>query len=165
MAESSPETAPSGIPSRWGRRRLIVVAAVVAVVVVAVLALAYLPLESTASAKTISTSRSSCGGQVPCPVGAAEFAVGDGRYARLTGAWESNASLGGIIVTINNGPSSQACAVCSDMLYTSIASNSSAPLSGSFDVSGFGPFHVSVDPIGIGSQTTNFQITIDSAVI
>ncbi len=130
------------------------------VVVIVALILTYVPLESTALTKTADTN--DCGDSSPCPEVAVEFTVGDSRFATLTGTWVSSSTGEDILVTINNGPSDQACTLCSDLLYTSL---SSTLPTGSFDVSGHGPFHVSVSQIGFVAQTTSVQGTLDSTVI
>jgi hypothetical protein len=142
-------------------RKAAIAGAVVAVLVVVVLILLYVPLEPTSSQTTADTSRH-CGATVTCPASPFEFTVGDGRYATLTGTWISNGTGDDVLVTINNGASSTPCALCSGQLYSS---NGSGLPTGSFDVNGYGPFHISVEPLANGDQATMFQITLDSAVI
>jgi hypothetical protein len=141
------------------RRSIWVIAGVVAVVVVVVLVLLFLPLEQSTFTQSISTR--GCPGLSPCSTEALEYSVGDGRYATLTGNWLTNASGSDVVITVNNGASTQACALCSNLLYSS--AGSTLP-TGSFDVSGFGPFHISVNQIGSSAQTTVVSGTLDSSV-
>jgi hypothetical protein len=148
-----------GPPKR--RRLIVIVIAVIVIVLVVTLALLYVPLESTTFAQTAETK--DCSGSLgPCPTMAIEYTVGDGKYATLTGTWVTNVSGDNVFVTINNGPESGACALCADSLYSS---EGSMALTGSFDVSGSGAFHISVNQIGFDSATTTVQGTVDSAVL
>lgn len=135
---------------------------VVAVVVILTLALIliYLPLEPTSFFRTADTAE--CGTVSPCGSTAVEFTLGDRRYSALTGTWMSNATAGDVEVTINNGPSNESCLLCSGLLYSSLLSIFP---SGSFDVSGNGPFHVSITQLGFSPASTTVQGTVDSAVI
>lgn len=143
-------------------KRRTVLGIVVAVVVLVSLAilLVYLPVESTSFTQDSSTT--ACAAAGPCDATDVEFTLGDHRFATLSGTWMSNSTVGDIIVTINNGPSNQACLLCSGQLYSSLLSIFP---SGSFDVSGFGPFHVSVNQVGSSAATTTVQGTVDSAVL
>ncbi|MGA8303826.1 MAG: hypothetical protein WA691_10030 [Thermoplasmata archaeon] len=143
---------------RSGRRTAAIVAAVIVVLVILALVLIYVPLESSTFQQTVNTS-------LVCPVSLctqnnAVYTLGDDRYAVLTGTWSTNATGQGEIVTINNGGSDQPCSHCSDQLYSANDS-----LAGSFDVSGYGPFHFSVLPQHPGAEATVFQGTVDVAVI
>lgn len=142
------------------RRTIWAISAVVSAIIVVVLVLLFLPLESASISQTISTK--SCTGLSPCSTQMIEFQVGDSRYATLTGDWLTSVNGSDVIITINNGPSSQPCSLCSDLLYSSLGSTTQT---GSFDVSGSGPFHVSVNQIGDTSQTTIVSGTLDSAVV
>jgi hypothetical protein len=144
--------------SSTGRKIGIVIAIVVIFVV---LILLFVPLEPTSDRATGLTAEH-CAGVGSCPVAAYELTVGDGRYATLSGSWLTNASGSDVVVTINDGSSAQACANCSGQLYTS--AGSSLP-SGAFDVSGFGPFHISVLPLANGNQSTTLLFTLDSAIL
>jgi hypothetical protein len=144
-----------------GGRKALIAVGVVVVVAVVTLVLLFVPLEPRSFQTTAYTSRTSCSG-ASCPVTPYEFTVGDGRYSTLSGTWTSNVSFGEVLITINDGASSQACALCTDQLYSSLGSF--LPF-GSFDVSGYGPFHISVNPITNGTATTTVQGTVDSAVL
>ena len=150
--------APPAAPRKT--RRVFVIIIAIAIAVIAVLVLLFVPLESTASAQTIATK--TCSSLSQCPTMASEFTVGDSRYAIVSGTWVTNISGADIVVTVNNGASSQACGLCSGQLYSSVGSTTS---SGSFDVSGFGPFHISVNQIGSDVATTTVQVIVNSAVI
>lgn len=142
------------------RRTILAVVAVVVIVIVLTLVLVFVPLESTLFAQAAPTE--SCRGVLsPCSTLIAEFTIGDSRYSILSGSWVSNSTGGDVVVTINNGPSSEGCVLCSNLLYSSESSTLPA---GSFDVSGFGPFHISVSQVGNSDQTTTVQGTLDSAV-
>lgn len=134
--------------------------------VVAVLALVFVPVESRAFSTSLVTANTCQAGQVGSNCGgAAEYTVGRAGYATLTGTWGTLYSgNGGVLnqvdLTINNGPSSVACSLCQDQLYQVVGG------AGSFDVSGFGPFHISVVYAGTAgsSASTNIFGTVDSAV-
>jgi hypothetical protein len=143
------------------RRTVVGVVATVVVIISLVFVLVLLPVEATSFTKTAET-RDCTGLAASCPVVAVEYTLGDSRFATLSGSWLSNGSAGDVVVTINNGGSAEPCLLCSGLLYTSLASP--FPV-GSFDVSGFGPFHVSVNQVGDLPQTTSIQGTVDSAVI
>jgi hypothetical protein len=143
---------------RSGRRTAAIVAVVIVVLVILALVLIYVPLESSTFQQTVDTSME-CPGSL-CATHEAVYTLGDDRYAVLTGTWSTNATGQGEIVTINNGASDQPCSHCADQLYS--ANDSSE---GSFDVSGFGPFHFVVIPQNIGAEATAFQGAVDVAVI
>jgi hypothetical protein len=143
------------------RRTLLGIVIAVVVLVALALILVYLPVEATGFAEASDTSACS-GGGTPCGHDAAEFTLGDHRFATFSGTWMSNSTVGDIVVTVNNGPSDEPCLVCNGLLYSSLLSIFP---SGSFDVSGFGPFHVSVNQVGSSAATTTVQGTVDSAVL
>ena len=118
---SNSRRAPNQTTARSKRGSAIVLLAIAMVVVIVALILTYVPLESTALTKTADTN--DCGDSSPCPEVAVEFTVGDSRFATLTGTWVSSSTGEDILVTINNGPSDQACTLCSDLLYTSLSSS------------------------------------------
>jgi hypothetical protein len=141
------------------RLRAVIIIIVVVVATLVVLLLA--PIESTAF-QTIAYTSQNCV-NVPCSTSMVEYTVGHFGYMTFTGTWLTNVSTdGNLIVTINNGPSSQPCYVCTDSLYTSPTSSTTT---GSFDVSGIGPFHLSVVQILRGAQATTIQGTVGTSVI
>jgi hypothetical protein len=163
LDENADPVAPAPAYRRWsGKKKAIVVVAILVIPIA--LVLVYLPVESTSIDKTLLTSGGSCQSS-PCTFYPAEFNVGDSRYAWLTGTWATNVSAGDIIVTVNDGLSNQPCSLCNNSLYLSGYSAGTEPASGSFDVLGYGPFHISVIPLGGYAQKTTFQLTLKSALV
>ena len=148
-------------PSARSRRRRILVVVGVAILAIVVLGILFwVPLESSAKGLVLITG--GCRTVNPCPTAAAEMTVGDGRFAIVSGTWVTNGSAANIVVTVNNGPTAEACALCAGALYSSLGSTVPA---GSFDVSGYGPFHISVNQIGFTAATTTIELTVDSTVL
>jgi uncharacterized membrane protein YgcG len=160
-----PDRSSSTGPRR-PRRRVLAAAACIVVVVAVLIVLALVPLEASASQSTVATTGQSCGSVVSqtCVIGTV-ITLGDARNSTLAGSWIANVTAGGIVVTINNGGSDQACALCADMLYTSVGPGGSASSGGSFSVSGFGPFHISIVPILAQSASTTVSTTLTTAVL
>jgi hypothetical protein len=162
---ASPESATpqASVNSRLRRRRrrvraLLIGVAVIAIVVV-IFELVIVPEFVISFDKTVQTIYpGSCYGPLPppnCQPSGAEFNVGDGRYGTLYGTWNMSVpSLGVANLTISTGPYVARCGYCADVLYSARGSMGST---GSFDVSGTGPFHISVSPLTDGRFYTTFQ--------
>jgi hypothetical protein len=141
------------------------------VVAVSFVVLTVVPLEVTSFHQSMHSL------WVECPVHqfrcahASEFDVGGDAYAVLSGVWATNFThLGSsVLVTINNGPSSAGCSTCAQSLYNSTGSEAFlGPLhswSGSFRVTGVGPFHISVVVTPGEGETTTFQGNVDAVVL
>ncbi|MFZ0892050.1 MAG: hypothetical protein WB778_09840 [Thermoplasmata archaeon] len=160
--DANPE-GPTPAYRRWSRKKKAILGAAILAIPI-VLLLIYLPVESSATEMTVYTSGDACA-SYPCPTSPAEFTVGDSRFAELTGAWSTNVSVGDIVVSVNDGPSSQPCGACDGSLYISDPGYDQGPSSGSFDLKAYGPFHISVIPLGGHVQVTTFQITIKSTIL
>jgi hypothetical protein len=140
--------------ARWRTAVIVIV-----VLVVLVLVLVFVPVESSAFGKTAATRQCVA---APCSSATAEFTVGNAGYTTFSGTWGTNGTGADVVITINNGPSSQPCLNCSGQLYSS--ADEDLP-TGSFDVSGIGPFHLSVILRLGGAQTTTIEATVDTAVL
>jgi hypothetical protein len=124
------------------------------------------PHAETGFERTVSFNRPpTCGGdECTAPIrGLAQFVEGDGRYSTVFGSWNASV-LGGLVyvgnyvlVTISDGSGA--------ILYSSSGAPDpsggiNGPISGSFDVSGAGPFTFNVTTHQSSPISTTVQGTI-----
>jgi hypothetical protein len=168
VAEKESESpAPSPAPSTTRprpRRRIIRLVTVLAIVSVALLLLVYVVVphaEIQFDRTTYSYLQGTCtrGPIQTCSGGTGVVKVGPSSYSTLFGSGNVTPLLGygEIEVTISNvDPVNYLCANCTNR-YSASASGQG---SGSFDVSGTGPFYISVIPVTDGHFYTTIQGTV-----
>jgi hypothetical protein len=148
------------------RRRLATVAIVAVAAVLVILFLVLAPVESSAFQTTANSN--SCVEDETCPVEVNESALGHTGYMTFTGSWTASQASGWILF-ISNGASGQTCEfTCPNLLYSAGANQSGTGvpdvLTGSFDVSGFGPFQLSIVIVSSAASVT-VQGTVGTSIL